>query len=746
MDQSIFFVKFLFRENWAPLEEVLGQVKGDYGPLHEVSGEGELTGLLAEGVPCMVIASIRNKEDLAVVLGYLKANRKFLKDAAIKFAAVNFLNNRQVEAALMKIGCQEVLDPNLKGKPLKFKLDFWKKALKGAQAKANAGNTTVKEKEASKAAAAQEAKNDAPVWDAPLEVEDDMWLAKPGEAKRVLGKWLIKFMGPSPFVAQWADVPGQKGLWKFVFKEGLRGEFHTGGGDWYYQGEQRPEFVWKENLWMVSGRQFQLYHREGAGETQPRFRAGADGLHIARNSVYAQTREPQICETFDQEVMVKKGLTAPGEAHKVENDQDQGGHLSGQTEGEAALGGPLKGKSSTDQLNGGPLKGKTEGTDRVADGSLEGKYATAKPADGTLAGEYAAEKPASGAMEGKYAAEKPADGTLAGNLGTDALENESGEAGSENVGPTKYKGKLKYSNETRETHYGGKSETDDLGPGHYGEEANAKRATDDLGPGHYGGKDKPGAGAKGAHDAPAADRPPEGKMDGDIATDDLGPGHYGGKDKPGAGAKGAHDAPAADRPPEGKMEGVIATDDLGPGHMGGKPKGVLRFPDKLGQGAAPKADAPKGATPILREAPEIPAAKAGAHHVDEALANLNDAPDDVVAESAQLTALLRRWGEQGSGEVVKVDDYFDGQLILRSAAAYAPGEQVEVFMSFEYMKRAKKTTLRATCLESVSDGEGSTYLTLELGESQGKIFEGYMQLFRLRQQHITDFIKKARGI
>ncbi|MCE3014174.1 MAG: hypothetical protein LW878_14030, partial [Proteobacteria bacterium] len=341
-------MKYLFQADWAPLEDVIEGNAKDFGDIYEVDNDKEVFQVAKTSPATLIIACVKTKDDLTKVLNFLKISKKVLKDANIKVSVLNYLQNKNVETAFMKLGCQEVLDPNLKAKPLKFKMDFWKKALAvGMNKRLVEQNKTVKDSKNEKDGVKKEAPQIK--WGEPLKVVDDMWITKsPQDTKRVLNRWMIKLMGPSPFVAQWVEVSGQKGLWQFVFKDGIRESFHMSDGDWFFRGEQKPEFVWKENLWLVSGQKIQLFYQEDE-TVVARFRTNQESLEISKNSSYALSRENAIVESFDQEVLVKKGMA---DTSKTSVDADQkisDGTLTEDIDGNDKLEGHLKGKNSKEK-------------------------------------------------------------------------------------------------------------------------------------------------------------------------------------------------------------------------------------------------------------------------------------------------------------------------------------------------------------------------------------------------------------
>lgn len=903
------FIKFLFREEWSSLKEVLNAYGQDYAGVLSISDDRELTKAMFESQPAIILASVKSKEDVARILGFLKTNRRILKESSVKFAAVNFTFNRQVETALMKIGCQEVLDPGVKGKALKYKFDMWRKALVGAQNKPGAdAKLSVKEKTAE--AKAAEAKADAIKWNDGLNCVDDMWLMRQKDhAKKILGKWLVKFMGPSPFVGQWTEAtPGKKGIWKYTFKEQIRASFHKTDGNWFFIGDQKPEFIWKENLWMVTGSQFQLVF-QSADEKSARFTAIPTQLTVCKNSTHAKAREAAIVETFDQEVMVKKGILADT-ATSVEGDQDAGGHYRGKTEGDEPVDqGPLEGKSSTDDL-GGNLEGKVEGTDAsntdpyagdsegdsiddVSDGKAgsddlgtdkyKGKMEYGKDKRTT---DWGGETDTDDLGSSHYSNKQSVEGSQAkakqSKLSKDGVaEGEmSGELGTDDLGPAHYsnqKNRRPQEDKVPEGEMSGNIETDDLGPSHYGMKSEAEAAkkdkqhklsrdaaavgemsgdieTDDLGPSHYSGKKSSEDPVKDKQHKLKKDAARDGEMSGDIETDDLGPAHYGGKATAEAAQQDKQHKLKKDAVAQGEMAGDIETEDLGKSHYGGKASSEALLKEKqhkLQKDSPPtgdlegkaetesvahephKADATK-ANPVSpklagdigtddlgpahysnskpdesddEQAPEpesqadflrkqkekkqrrIERNKAEAAALEaaaqaEALAREQERieeeeepsaerkvtsllkeklrlrtpavkPDEdvepqgpagpIVTSNAVVRAVMHKKGSNVE-VVVQLDDFFENQVIMRAESGkFATNDSVEISLSFDYMKKIKKIQIAGSCTESNPDGEGSNYLTVTVGDDDVKTLEQFMQLYRLRQTHIEEFLKQAKG-
>lgn len=518
---EIVLVKYLFKEDWAPLEDVVNKNASQFGDVFDVGGEKELLSVIEASPATLIIASVAGKEELGLVINFLKNHRRVLKESNVKFSVVNFVNNKQVETALMKLGCQEVMEPTMRDKALKFKIDFWKKSLSVGQKKEAEIKLTLKDKQSE---GSDKAKQDVnPItWVDALKSVDDMWLIKsPQDVKKILTRWMIKVMGPSPFVAQWTEIPGQRGVWKFTFKEGIRDTFHSADGDWIFKGDQKPEFVWKENLWMISGTNFQLYYQDETG-VLPRFRVSPTTVEVCKNSSYALSRERSIVESFDQEILIKKGLKIDDTKTQIEEDKKGDGLLTQDISGQENQSTKYKGAVAL-ELADAPEDKKKLKVDASTAKRLTGKSATDNLGEGFYDGDVEDQESSTGANNKSKAS-------------ADRMSDADGNAGTEDVGLSKYKGKLEHAHTDRKSNYGGESETDDLGPDKWSNQKDASGTNDSRDPKERAEREKLAPKAERASREEAAaragkERAQGGEYGGESETDDLGSSHYSNKRK-----------------------------------------------------------------------------------------------------------------------------------------------------------------------------------------------------------------------
>lgn len=768
---EIAVVKFLFRKDWSPLEEVIDKYSKEFGDIYDVGDDRDIIQVVSTSPATLVFACISDKDDLTKVLGFLKLQRRYVKDGNVKFSVINFLNNKQVEMALLKLGCQEVIDPGLKAKALKFKMDFWKKSLSVGTNKILEGAQvqSLKDKVAAdKKAAAAEEKKAAQVkpitWTDALKVVDDMWLTKtPNDVKKILNRWMVKLMGPSPFVAQWMEVQGERNVWEFVFKDGIRENFHMADGSWFFSGDQKPEFMWKENVWLITGQKFQLFYQEET-KVDYRLRATAQAVEVTKNSNYAISREQAIIDSFDQEVLMKKGLIDDTKTElEGETDAPADGLLSEEVDGAENVQKHYKGKLSHQKDEQAEERQDVDGRAERIQKNYDGKSSS----DDLGASHY------NGKLEH---GDEPTDVRRKARGRADELEEGSGNAGTDDVGPNKYKGKLEYSESDRKSHYGGKSETDDLGDSHYsnqpggaGASLKKKRSADEDEEVDDFGEDAETdhLGHRKAHPLDAKRRSHE---KGEVETDerrsrdpksferaldkraraisDILPDGNAGED-----ADQTHDASdkLSELRREKKMRSIA---DLLPDGNAEDPQEEIRPRGDAGLRTPEEASRAKMKPHLVKSPAEqaeadrssaVAKAKAAVPSLSDE-APVGDDGKPVVASEATVVVILRKKSEPSIERIIQLDDFFEDTAIIHMHGnPLVAGDAIELTMTFDYMERTKRIQVSGVCLEADANEDGEAFCTIKIEATSLKIFEQFMLLYQLRQQHIHSFLKAAKG-
>ena len=484
---SIPVIKFLFREDLKVLGDAL-----NIGPgfeVQDIANSNDLSTYLSTVPAGLVVTSLYDRNDLIQIATFMKLGKKIAKDCAIKIVVFNFSKDRNFEKAIAKLGILDLVETNVNTKALKFKIDFWMKSLSAQVKNSAAANAQkIKTLDANKNV---EKKNEAVVaasginWLDPLEVEDDIWILKQdSDCKKVLSKWLVRLLGPSPYVGQWTEL--KSGLWRFDLKETERNLYLSNEGEWYFTGDQKPDFVWKENVWLISGDNFDLYFKDSSGR-HSRLNCHSKVISVCKNSMFAKTKESIIIESLDKELVFKR------EAEKLEDlegknktDQLDHGNLEGKNKTEEIDGGPLSGKTKTAADKSGNLSGKTKGEEAINHENLEQKSSTGKEKSHWNNKNSYEEEPAKDPLGVK--AEKHRDG--------ENLEREN-------------------KDQEHRKHYKNHNDAEKYEAGEIGNNLSGKSSTDEL-PSHYGQKEK----SKGLKEKEAND------LDGKSSTDKI-PSHYG---------------------------------------------------------------------------------------------------------------------------------------------------------------------------------------------------------------------------
>ena len=340
-------VKFMIDQEISVFNETLST-----NPSYEaisIHRADELANFLSTEPSVLIIAYLQNKEHFAQIATFMKLARQSSKNSVYKIVVFNLSGDNKFSKAISKLGIQDQIEPRINSKGLKFKIDFWMKSLR-AQERALPQST-------------------GPTWLEPLTLEDDIWILRSElDCKKILNRWLIKLTGPGPVVAQWNEI--KSNLWRFDFKENEKEMYIGGKGSWYFSGESKPDFVWKENSWLITGDNFELFYKD-EDQIASRLLCRNKLLKICKNSLYAKTKEPLILEQLEREMVFKKeaqnlnDMEGKGSTNYVDNK------LAGEAEGTSPEASYWKNKNSYEsecsegKLSGriDPAKGKPESRD-----------------------------------------------------------------------------------------------------------------------------------------------------------------------------------------------------------------------------------------------------------------------------------------------------------------------------------------------------------------------------------------------
>lgn len=727
MNIGIPVIKFLFRDDFKVLEDAL-KLSPSY-TVEEFPNASDLSTYLSTEPAGLVIASLKDKNDLVQIATFVKLAKKIAKETAVKIVVINFSGDRAYDKAIAKLGIQDVIEIGINTKALKFKLDFWMKAL-NAQVKKNQnlnGQAQIKSLDQNKGQDKKGADSSSPIWENPLDLEDDIWILKAdGDCKKVLSRWLIRLMGPSPYIGQWTEIQGG---WRFDIKESEKELYCPGTGAWYFAGDQKPDFIWKENVWMISGDNFELYYKDET-TTATRLKSKDKVLTMAKNSLFAKTKEPVIIESFDKELVFKK------EAESLED---------------------LEGKNKTDQIDGGPLSGKNQAADRMA-GNLSGKT----EGEAAITHDNLSQK-TSTARENKFwggknsaeAQSEDFDGPASGAPASGAdLSRER-----KDLDHQKH---YKNHNEAEKYEAGnlsGKSSTDEV-PKHYDNDESRKdksaskkegrdysgESTTDQIESHYGkAKDKPQTPEQREKDrkdkeeklqkerqenaeknkAEHAERERKLKEDRAAAKETN---ERARQEKEQARTKTPLETAEEDKKKYG-LAGISDTEKLSAHYKNRKP----------GEAPSKEKSSEENESLELRKGSVLPFNK-----------KESKSPESIeekeLAELTTDTRVSAKLSHNGSDADCKLDDFFDDTIIFSTnSQSIEESSKVLLDMMFKFEKETK-LKMSGTVLTVEGDGEGNNYVTVQVSPESVAALGSFMKLYELRQRNVNEFLKRVKGL
>lgn len=799
MSNSIPVIKFLFTSEFRVLSETL-QAQPSY-EVEEFNAVNDLATFVSTISAGLIISSLRDKNDLVQIASFMKVVKKVAKDTALKIVVINFSGDKQFEKAIAKLGIQDLVEPAINSKAFKFKLDFWMKSL-NAQIKNNPNANAQKNVKSLDAAKASDKKvdNTAPVWLEPLELEDDIWLINnESDCKKILSKWLIKVVGPGPYVGQWNDV--QNNLWRFEIKAADRDMYVPGSGHWYFHGDVKPDFVWKENVWLITGDSFDLFYKDG-DKVFSRFKCKDKNFTVCKNSLFAKTKEQIITESFDKDMVFRK------EAEAL-NDLEGKGKADN-------LGGALSGKNKTSNLSHNPLSGEINPEDQLLNTDPLTQNISTDKQSGFWKGTNTYEKE-SGDGSGPASA-----GVHAGqNLEQENKKNEHQKYYKNHNEAEKYEAEKKEHERKQSEQKGasgpmtGKSSTDEI-DGHYSNDKDrkdktpAERESDDLSgksetdklKSHYGGQagsaasEKPKTEREHA-EASAKDKTTQqkeressaaskdGGLSGKGSTDRM-DSHYSNPDStkeknPAAKAPEENKTRTSMTSNEGSTTGKGAFSAAKDGSENGSSQYSHNKEEKRSQDKDASADPYESLFGKNKDRKEAPAAKKPERKVDADYTIFEDdvlkptvdekqkpAVADVISlnnyKNEKLKEALEEKHdpelEEASADAkvssamffnqqkvdCRFDDFFDETIIFTTTDQnLTANAKVDVDMSFKYLNKDTQVKIQGDVMSVEDDGEGNNYVTVQLSKDNVETFDKFMRLYKLRQENANSFIKRVKG-
>jgi len=382
MTATTCILKFLFREEWKVQSSAFSTSPALIA--EEFMTANDLATYATTESSCLVLVAIKDKNDVLQLANFIKLSKTVAKDTQIKTLVVNFSGGHQFDPSITKLGVKEIIESHITAKALRFKIDLILKSMVMNSQKEiqNAIKKTDDKKGDVKKPPGSQVE-----WLPALDCENDIWLIKneTADCKKILGRWMIRLVGPGPYAGQWTEVSNKNKIWSFDLKPENKDVFLPEEGSWYFSGEQKPDFVWKDNIWLITGSDFELYHLDQNKIKKTRLQLKGTVLSITKNSPYSLAKELYVTESFDKELVVKKEKKDET-IETLENDNVIQTHLEGKSETEILDQNNLSGKNQAPADSFDPLRGNIQEKeeDLLSDDlSLENKNSQNEDLSGT---------------------------------------------------------------------------------------------------------------------------------------------------------------------------------------------------------------------------------------------------------------------------------------------------------------------------------------------------------------------------
>jgi hypothetical protein len=735
-----------------------------------ITSANEVVQYLNMAPQALLMFEIHDRESLAQVISVMKSTEKLIRANHVKVAGFNHIKNDNIEKVLKKMGCSDILTEDIKLKTLSFKIDFWFKTLKSkvtGMTSDDVKKAPGKENKINSEVAVADKKVGLQMV-AAIQEENDVWILKhKNDCKNVLRRWLIKLMGPSSQVAKWEQVSvetstGPKQLWKFDYKPGQAESFSNGEGAWYFDGP-KPEFDWKENVWIFSGSNPSLFHSFN-GNVEYRFKSEDKAIFFAENSVFAETKKQLIIESFNREYEFKNDEVAAEEAAQsfdgVELDTPESSSHNAAAE---AINGKMKGKSETQKLNDEAMSGEGSSADKI-DSKLSGKSSKADQIDGQ--------------MSGKGGKSDSIDGNLSGAVGpTDQVDSEDDPFEGQVDQLDKYYKGGEGNSAKSETEAEDKKRSgfkDDLGGAMSGQltpeakkAAQAKRgnfSSDELDK-YYDGESK------------GSDKKNNDPKRGNFSSDELDK-YYDGE---ASGEKKAGANKDANGQPADKIES----------YLNGKVSKQEEAPKERTQRTAPQAKAEKDAEarenvipfakkksnsgkdetgdvndnfsqvyrdgslperdfnddgPYVKKEKLAPRYERGEREELENLDPLTPVDYERLTATGEVKIILEKIGDSQVKVLGQFQDLFARDLVVSvQNVSISVNEKFKVYVLLKYLNQKVSLTIDCivTMVEEQEDGE--SFVTLDVQDFSEEKLSHFMEVYMKRQANIGEFLNKVKG-
>jgi hypothetical protein len=285
--------------------------------------------------PCMFLCSILDNAQIASVVNMLKKTEKLVKSGMLKTMIVSKVKNRQLSNLISSLGVTDYIEEPAPLRTMLFKSNLQIKALETVrkteeQKKASQEKIVFKKSEQKKEEDAGGVTQNSKQKPA-LEIDEDTFLFKNSQAKKIGKKLVLEMEGPAPETGEWQKQPEDKGdaqnSWRWVPKEEkdqAKSEAEKNDG-WVHTGE-KPQFDAESGKWKLASEKPELALMKGGKKVAHKVSVDEKGeLLIANDSPKAEEnlrKNKQKAETArakdspDSVQKIGKSTTDAGEKNK----------------------------------------------------------------------------------------------------------------------------------------------------------------------------------------------------------------------------------------------------------------------------------------------------------------------------------------------------------------------------------------------------------------------------------------------
>ncbi len=288
---SVSVVKFRCTDDLKQLDSILAQINSQNVFSLDIENSPipqEVATILAFNQGGLLLACVRNKQDLADLIMFLKRDSHILSNLKWKCLVFEDYQPNMLQHALSPFGLTDIFPLRFNPAIVKLRIENFLKSFLPTE-------EIIPERKSES--------SEGISWTDPLNLEADIWLLEDlSHCRKVLNSWVISIQGPSTHIGTWEKVAPK--TWAFKISENEKEIFGVGGGRWLVEAVAMPKLDWQEKRWVIQGQEIQLYYRNGEEKIHKIF--SRDGsLQITKDSLHAQMKRDLILNSFSDKFIFK---------------------------------------------------------------------------------------------------------------------------------------------------------------------------------------------------------------------------------------------------------------------------------------------------------------------------------------------------------------------------------------------------------------------------------------------------------